>query len=238
MLGVLVKDFGGPEVLTTTQIPLPEFGLDDVLIQVHAIGVNPVDTYIRSGQYKNLPILPYVPGKDGAGTVYRVGENVKSLKVGQRVYFLGSTSGSSAQYATCPAKYVFQLPQNLTFIQGACLGTPAFTAYRALFEKGHITPGERLFIHGASGGVGLVAIEMAKAIGIEVVGTAGTLDGIQVLFSKILHLQLLIRLSSMLELLMSSTIVNQTISKTSKPNIPWVSMFVLKCWHQPILELT
>jgi NADPH:quinone reductase len=182
MLAVVVKEFGGPEVLKTALSSLPEIGIDDVLIKVQAAGVNPVDTYIRSGQYKNVPILPYTPGKDGAGTVYKVGENVNSVKVGDRIYFLGSSSGSYAQYATCNSKYVFQLPSNVTFTQGACLGTPAFTAYRALFDKGHIRPGERLFIHGASGGVGLMALEMAKAIGIQVIGTAGTDEGIQVAY--------------------------------------------------------
>ena len=186
MEAIVVSEFGEPEVLQLQKIPLPDIGIgggagdDDVMIKVSAVGVNPVDTYIRSGQYRNSPALPYTPGKDGAGIVYRIGNNIKHLKIGDRVYFLGSSSGSYAQYAICPSKYVYLLPDEITFEQGACLGTPAFTAYRALFDKGHATPGERLLIHGASGGVGLMVVEMAKAIGVIVIGTAGTAEGIEV----------------------------------------------------------
>lgn len=144
-----------------------------------ATGVNPVDTYIRSGKYKNLPILPYIPGKDGAGIVHSIGMNVTSFNIGERVYFFGSITGSYAQYTICSITNVFSLPIDITFAQGACLGTPAFTAYRALFDKGKAKPGERIFIHGASGGVGLFTVEMAKSIGLEVIGTAGTSEGIE-----------------------------------------------------------
>jgi NADPH:quinone reductase len=189
MEAIFVNEFGGPEVLRFQKIPIPDLGhnggasYEEVMIQVSAVGVNPVDTYIRSGQYKNPPVLPYIPGKDGAGIIHKIGKNVKHLKIGDRVYFLGSSSGSYAQYAICPSKFVYLLPDEITFEQGACLGTPAFTAYRALFEKGHVAPGERLFIHGASGGVGLMVLEMAKAIGAIVIGTAGTSEGIQVISS-------------------------------------------------------
>jgi NADPH:quinone reductase len=232
MEGIVVTEFGDPEVLRIQKtIPLPDLGhggngSDEILIKIYAIGVNPVDTYIRSGSYKNSPVLPYIPGKDGAGIVHKIGNNVKHLKIGDRVYFLGSSSGSYAQYAICHSKYVYHLPDEITFEQGACLGTPAFTAYRALFEKGHATPGERLFIHGASGGVGLMVLEMAKAIGVIVIGTAGTSEGIQVFFSFSLSCLLCNRQCIVLEQLMSSTTEIRIISKRYNANIQWVLIFV------------
>jgi D-arabinose 1-dehydrogenase-like Zn-dependent alcohol dehydrogenase len=139
-----------------------------------------VDTYIRAGLYAKLPALPYIPGKDAAGVVHSVGTNTKKFSVGDRVYIFGGVSGSYSQYSLCNAANVFHLPSTMTFEQGACLGTPAFTAYRALFEKAKSQPGETVFIHGASGAVGLAAIQLARAIGMRVVGTAGTNKGIQV----------------------------------------------------------
>lgn len=143
------------------------------------LGVNPVDTYIRSGVHPKLPNLPYIPGKDGAGVVHEVGSDVKDVKVGDRVYMFGSLSGSYAQYSLCNASHAFLLPDNVTFEKGACLGTPAFTAYRALFTKARAKPGDKVFIHGASGAVGLLAVQMARALDMEVVGTAGTETGVQ-----------------------------------------------------------
>lgn len=188
---VVINEFGPPEVLNLGTTILPELGINDILIKVYAVGVNPVDTYIRSGQYKNLPKLPYVPGKDGAGIIIKRGSNVSNLNVGDRVYFLGSISGSYAEFTICHSQHVYHLPDEITFEQGACLGTPAFTAYRALFTKGHAKSGEQLLIHGASGGVGLMVVEMAKSIGMTVIGTAGTSEGIEVnnfprFFSKFL----------------------------------------------------
>jgi NADPH2:quinone reductase len=183
MKGILVKEFGEPNVLQIeNNLPLPEIGSNEILIQVFACGVNPVDTYIRSGQYQNKPVIPYIPGKDGAGIIYQIGDNVTKFKINERVYFLGSLSGSYAQYVRCDIKYVFHLPNEISFLQGACLGTPAFTAYRALFDKARGQPGDKVFIHGASGGVGMMALEMAKAMGMTVVGTAGTPEGIEVYF--------------------------------------------------------
>lgn len=179
MEGIIVKNFGNPEVMIIDYLNLPEPGPNEVVIKVIATGVNPVDTYIRSGGYKNPPLLPYTPGKDGSGIIHNIGINVTSFNIGERVYFFGSKTGSYAQYTICSITNVFSLPSDITFEQGACLGTPAFTAYRALFDKGKSKPGEKVFIHGASGGVGLFAVEMAKSIGMEVIGTASTSEGIE-----------------------------------------------------------
>lgn len=177
---IRVSDFGGPEVLQVTQaaLPVPTFG--ECLIRLHACGVNPVDTYIRSGNYPVLPNLPYCPGKDGAGTIEAIVGNFKDLKVGDRVYICGARTGTYAQYCVCDARHVFKFPDNLSYAQGACLGVKAFTAFRALFDKAKAKPGEKVFIHGASGGVGLVATQIAKASGMTVIGTAGTPEGAKV----------------------------------------------------------
>lgn len=208
---VIVKEFGALDVLTNGIFTLPELGEDEILIKVYAVGVNPVDTYIRSGQYKTLPNLPYIPGKDGAGIIEKVGTNIVDLNVGDRVYFLGSITGSYAEYSICRSAHVYHLPDNITFEQGACLGTPAFTAYRALFAKGYGKSDDLLFIHGASGGVGLVVVEMAKSIGMKVIGTAGTTEGIEVIEFPIF---LICRLFLEQELLKSLIIkVRITLSK-------------------------
>jgi len=149
-----------------------------VLVRLRAAGVNPVDTYIRSGSYAMLPTLPYTPGADGAGTVEAVGEGVKAFKNGDRVYISGSVdgraSGSYAEHAVCAIEQVHPLPANISFAQGAGLGVPYVTAWRALFDKGRATAGETVLIHGASGAVGVAAVQMARAAGLRVFGTAGT----------------------------------------------------------------
>jgi NADPH:quinone reductase len=140
-----------------------------------------VDTYIRSGKYPKLPPLPHTPGKDGAGIVSSVGPDVTDIKVGDRVFVFGAITGSYAQYTLCSAFNIFKLPHHVSFEKGACLGTPAFTAYRALFAKAKAQSGETVFIHGASGGVGLAAIQLAQAAGLKVVGTASSSDGLETL---------------------------------------------------------
>ena len=182
MNAVVVEEFGGPEVLSIHTVPKPTPKKGELLIKVQACGINPVDTYIRSGTYAVLPALPYCPGKDGSGIVEAIGhetEETNGLKVGDRVYFGSNLTGAYAEYTICPVSSCVELPHNATFEAGACLGVPAFTAYRALFEKVRAQPGETVFIHGASGGVGTMAVQMARAVGMTVVGTAGTEAGIE-----------------------------------------------------------
>lgn len=180
MKAIVVEEFGGPEVMLQKTVPKLTPQPDECLIRVEAVGVNPVDTYLRSGAYPKLPDLPYTPGKDGAGIVEAVGEGLgHQFKEGDRVFFVATECGAYAQYTRCKLDHLYKLPDNVTFEEGACLGVPAFTAYRALFEKTRAQPGERVFIHGASGGVGMIAVQMARAAGMEVVGTAGTPTGIE-----------------------------------------------------------
>lgn len=158
-------------------------GPGQVLVNVKAAGVNPVDTYIRSGTYAALPSLPYTPGADAAGVVESVGDDVRTFKAGDRVYFSGTAdgraSGAYAERALCEAAQVHHLPPHVTFQEAAGVGVPYVTAWRALFEKGRAVPGETVLIHGASGAVGVGAVQMARAAGLRVFGTAGSDRGRQ-----------------------------------------------------------
>ena len=127
MLAIKVSEFGSPDVLKIAHIETPRIRPTEVLVRLHAAGVNPVDTYIRSGNYGKLPQLPYVPGLDGAGIVEAVGAEVSSYVAGDRVYVAGS-SGTYAQFAACDETMVHRLPMSLSFEEGAGIGSPYSTA--------------------------------------------------------------------------------------------------------------
>jgi len=186
MKAIRVTQFGGPEVLKLETVPDPRPAKGQVLVRVHAAGVNPVDTYIRSGSYTNLS-LPYTPGKDAAGIVEAKGEGVEQFQPGDRVYASGSTTGTYAELTLCDALDVHQLPKQIGFAQGAALGVPYATAYRALFHRGKAVPGETVLVHGASGGVGLAAVQFARAAGLTVIGTAGSDAGKKLVIEQGAH---------------------------------------------------
>jgi len=177
---IRVYQFGGPEVMKLEDVPDPKPSAGQVLVRLYAVGVNPVDTYVRSGGYTVNITFPFIPGSDGAGTVEAV-DSVKRFKRGDRVYICGTTSGirtgAYAELAVCAESQVFPLPPNISFPQGAAIGVPYATAYRALFQKAQALPGETVLIHGASGSVGLAATQLAIAHGLTVIGTAGTNEG-------------------------------------------------------------
>jgi len=177
MKAIKVHEFGGPEVLRLEEVPAPQPGPGQVLVRTHAVGVNPVETYIRAGTYARLPELPYTPGNDGAGAVEQVGSDVTEFKPGDRVYTAGSISGTYAEFALCKKQQLHPLPANVSFAQGAAMGTPYATAYRGLFQRGHAKPGETVLVHGASGGVGTAAVQLARGRGLRVFGTAGSDKG-------------------------------------------------------------
>jgi len=179
MKAIRVTEFGGPEVLRLEEEPTPKVGPGQVLVQMRAVGVNPVETYIRAGTYARLPTLPYTPGNDGAGVVEQVGSDVNEFKPGDRVYTAGSISGTYAEFALCKAEQVHPLPANVSFAQGAAMGTPYATAYRGLFQRAEAKPGETVLVHGASGGVGTAALQLARARGLRVFGTAGSDEGMK-----------------------------------------------------------
>ena len=168
MKAIRFHEFGGPEVLKLENVAEPEPGIGQVLVRARAAGINPVDTYIRSGTYAFKPELPHTPGFDGAGIVEGTGE---------RVYFGGTSTGSSAELAVCDSENLYLLPDNVSFAEGAAIAVPYGTAHRALFARAHAQPGETVLVHGASGGVGTAAVQLARAAGMTVIGTAGTAEG-------------------------------------------------------------
>lgn len=181
---IVVHEFGGPDVLHLEQLPALTPSPSQVLVRVRAAGVNPVDTYIRSGTYMIKPPLPYTPGSDGAGEVEAVGSDVKAFTGGERVYISNDNSGlpptgTYAEQALCQATQLHHLPADVSFAQGAALGVPYITAYRALFMRAHAQPGETVLVHGASGGVGIAAVQLARAHGTIVIGTAGSDRGVE-----------------------------------------------------------
>lgn len=177
MRAIVVREFGQPEVMQIEDVDLPEPADKQVLVRIRAAGVNPVDTYLRTGIHAHAPKLPYTPGKDGAGIVEAVGPDVTKFGPGDRVYTAGSVSGTYAEYSLCDESQLGLLPENVSFEQGAGVWTPYATSYRALFQKANAMPGETVLIHGASGGVGIAAVQWAKHAGLTVIGTASSDEG-------------------------------------------------------------
>lgn len=174
---IQVKEFGGPEVMQVQEVPDLQAGAGQVVVNVKAAGVNPYDTYMRQGTYAVKPTLPYTPGSDAAGIVASVGEGVEGIAAGERVYVSGTLTGAYAEQALAEAWQVHPLPSNVTFAQGAGINVPYATAYRALFLIARAQPGETLLIHGATGGVGIAAVQLARARGLRIIGTGGTERG-------------------------------------------------------------
>jgi NADPH2:quinone reductase len=177
MRAIRIDRFGEPEVMRLEDIREPLPGPGEVVVEVRAAGVNPVDTYIRSGRYfPDLP-LPYTPGIDAAGVILAIGEEVYHRRTGDRVYVAWSRSGTYAEQVLCREFQTHPLPAEISFAQGAALGVPYGAAYRALFQRAHALAGESVLVHGASGGVGLGAVQLARAAGLRVIGTAGSAAG-------------------------------------------------------------
>ena len=187
MKAIIVSRFGGPEVMQIEEVADPVPGKGQVVVRLHAAGVNPVDTYIRSGQYAQQAHLPYTPGIDGAGVIESVGTDVKHRKVGERVYIAWSLTGTYAEKVLCAESQTHPLPEGTSFAQGAAIGVPYGAAYRALFQKARALPGENLLVHGASGGVGIAAVQLARAAGLRVIGTAGSDQGRQLVLDVGAH---------------------------------------------------
>jgi NADPH2:quinone reductase len=177
MKSIIVHEFGPPEVMKVEEVETPQPTGAQVLVKVEAAGVNPVDTYLRTGIHAHAPKLPYTPGKDGAGVVEAVGENVSKFKTGDHVYTANSITGTYAEYSLCNEADLGRLPDNISFEQGAGVWTPYATSFRALFQKAGAKSGETVLVHGASGGVGLAAVQWAKGAGLKVIGTASSEAG-------------------------------------------------------------
>jgi NADPH2:quinone reductase len=178
MKAILVRRFGGPEVLKLEEVPTPKPAAGQVLVRIGAAGVNPYDTYMCNGTYAIKPPLPYTPGSDAAGVVEAVGSGVSQVKPGDRVYTANTVTGAYAEYALALERQVHPLPEKVTFAQGAGVWVPYGTAYHALHQCTRARASETVLIHGASGGVGIAAVQIARAMGLTVLGTAGTEKGL------------------------------------------------------------
>ncbi len=187
MKAILVREFGGPEVLKLEEVPTPKPPAGQVLVRIHAAGVNPYDTYMRAGSYAVKPQLPYTPGSDGAGVVEAVGDGVKKVKPGDRVYTAKTVTGAYAQYALALEEQVHALADKISFGQGAGVWVPYGTAYHALYHSAGAHASETVLVHGASGGVGSAAVQMARAMGLTVFGTAGTQKGLDLVMREGAH---------------------------------------------------
>ncbi len=177
MKAIIVREFGEPEVLKLEETADLQPNETQILVKIKAAGVNPVDTYVRSGNHATAPKLPFTPGKDGAGIVESVGIEVAKVKTGDRVYLANSVSGTYAEYALAEENQIYKLPENVSFEQGAGVAVPYATSFWALFDKGKPEKGETILIHGASGGVGIAAIQHAKHFGLKIIGTASSEEG-------------------------------------------------------------
>ncbi|MCF6178210.1 MAG: NADPH:quinone reductase [Geopsychrobacter sp.] len=187
MKAIQVQQFGAPEVLQLVEIDHLRPTADQILVRVHASGVNPFDTYLRSGVYPVLPDLPWTPGFDGAGKINALGAEVEGFTVGDRVWLSGSLTGTAAEFALCSPDQVHPLSDDISFAIGASLGIPAAAAWRALFIRGCAKPGETVLIHGASGVAGQATVQLARAAGLRVLGTAGNRAGKQVVLDAGAH---------------------------------------------------
>jgi len=179
MKAIVVHQFGGPEVLKLEEVPTPKPAAGQVLVRIHAAGVNPYDTYMRAGTYAVKPPLPYTPGSDAAGVIEAIGDGIKKVRPGDRVYTAKTVTGAYAQFALALEEQVHPLPEQISFGQGAAVWVPYGTAYHGLHHSAEAHASEIVLVHGASGGVGSAAVQMARAMGLTVFGTAGTQKGIE-----------------------------------------------------------
>lgn len=187
MKAIRVHAFGPPDVMRLEEVPDLAPKQRQIAVRINAVGINPADTYIRSGNYGVLPALPYTPGYDGAGVVEQVGAEVSHVKPGDRVYIARSITGTYAQQCLCEIEQVHPLPARLSFEQGAGIWVPYATAYRALVIRGTARANDWVLVHGASGGVGTAAVQIARALGMRVIGTAGTKEGRELVAAQGAH---------------------------------------------------
>jgi NADPH:quinone reductase-like Zn-dependent oxidoreductase len=183
MEAAAIDHFGGPDVIVVRALPVPSIDPDEVLIAVDTAGVGPWDTEIRAGRIADRkPHFPLILGTDGAGIVAAVGARVRRLKVGEKVYsysWANPKGGFYAQYVAVAADKVAPIPKNLDLEHAGAIATTGLTALQGVDDALHLKKGEYVIIHGASGGVGTLAIQFAKLRGAHVLATASGLDGIE-----------------------------------------------------------
>ena len=185
MKAIRIHEFGGPDVLKYEDAPQPVPAADEVLIKVHASGVNPVDSKIRAGHAQGkFPIsFPLIPGWDVSGEIEEVGNAVLNFRKGDEVYSRPdpTRNGTYAEYVVVKADQVNQKPKSINHDKAAAVALAGLTAWQGLFTHGDLQDGQKVLIHGASGGVGTYAVQFAKWKGAHVIGTAST-DNIDFLY--------------------------------------------------------
>ncbi len=176
MKAIRMHAYGGAEVLVYEDTSRPEPQANEVLVQVYAAGINGIDWKIRDGELQRIFSfqLPIILGSDAAGVVAALGEGVTNFQVGQEVYGMmeRSRSGAFAEYAIAKADAIAPKPKSLNFVEAASIPAVALTAWQALFDKGNLSVGQKVLIHGAAGGVGIFAVQLAKWKGAHVTATA------------------------------------------------------------------
>ena len=173
MKAIQVSAVGGPEVLNLIELPIPEPKPNEAIVQIKVAGVNFIDVYFREGRYPAA--LPFINGQEAAGVVISTGVDVKSVKPGDHVAYTG-VLGSYAEYAAVPADRLVKIPNQLDFTQAAACMLQGMTAHYLSHSTYPIKRGETVLIHAAAGGVGLLLVQMAKNLGAQVIGTAGSAE--------------------------------------------------------------
>ncbi|MDB5152991.1 MAG: quinone reductase [Mucilaginibacter sp.] len=173
MKAIQFTAYGDSGVIRLNQVDKPQPKENEILIRVAATTVNPIDMKVRSGAFqKQIPVnFPYIPGSDVAGSIEAVGNGVSRLKVGDRV-FASTFGGTYAEYVVLKEEQAALIPKNVSLNEAASLAVPLVTSYSFLVEGGELKAGQKVLIHGAAGGVGSVMVQMAKALGAYVIGTA------------------------------------------------------------------
>ena len=171
MKAIRVQQTGGPEVMELVELPAPQPKPTEALMKVSAAGVNSIDLQFRDGKMK-MP-LPFIPGQEGAGVVTAVGAQAKTVKVGDRVAWSG-TLGSYAEYVAAPEEHLVPVPASVTDQQAAAVMMQGLTAHYLVNDAHKLKAGETALVHAAAGGVGLLLVQMARAIGARVIGTVSS----------------------------------------------------------------
>ena len=176
MKAIRVSHTGGPEVMELAEVSVPQAGPGEAVVKVHVAGVNSIDAQFRDGRLRTL--LPFIPGQEGAGSVIAVGPNAKLVRVGDRVAWSG-TLGSYAEYVGAPEDHLVPVPASITDEQAAAVMMHGLTAHYLVNDAHKLKAGETALVHAAAGGVGLLLVQMAHAIGARVIGTASSEDKAQ-----------------------------------------------------------
>jgi NADPH:quinone reductase-like Zn-dependent oxidoreductase len=174
MKAVQIRDYGGPEALEIVEVPIPQPGEGQVLVQLRAAGVNPADWKMRGGAYRQfMPLsFPWIPGLEGSGIVSKIGPGVTEFKPGQAVF--GTISAAYAEYALAATQDLQPKPENLTFEQAATIPVGALTAWGAVIDAAKVQAGQRVLIQGAAGGVGVYALQLVRWKEAHAIATAST----------------------------------------------------------------